>query len=101
LLRELTARQFVDWVLYDLEEPFGEAHHDRRVALLAAVIAGSAGATTSDGKPYTAATFLAALHGDPAPPAPPPPRQTGAEIEARIMNWVTTANDATRRRGAR
>ena len=89
MLRSLTSKQFLEWKTYNDIEPFGEERQDIRFALLASVIAGSAGAKTTDGKPYTADSFLQSLNFDkPAKIVTQPVEQMEYMLEA----WIGSSN---------
>ncbi len=95
MLRTLTAKQFLELRAYDEIEPFGEARTDLRFAILASVVAGSLGASSRDGKPYTANTFLRSLYGDEIEEKKEPGKskiQSVAEMEQHLKDWIDVSN---------
>lgn len=91
MLRGITALQFQELLAV---ESFAEEHMDLRFALLASVIAGSLGAKTMDGQPYTPQSFLSRLHPELGVVETAP--QPAARIIGRLDAWMNGSNAALR-----
>lgn len=103
MLRTITWPQFLELMVFeeiDRDDPIHiDPREDKRFALLASVVAGSAGAIAADGTPYTYDTFLRSL--DPEHYGEPPKKrqQTVEEMETHILDWISGSNSSFRERG--
>jgi hypothetical protein len=92
MLRTLTWSQFLEiMALYELE-PLGLDRIDLLFALLASVVAGSAGAKGVDGKDYTPANFLRGLRPADDAVSIPVRKQTVEQMEAHLTGWIMASN---------
>ena len=60
-MQHISAREFAEWMAYARLESFGDVREDRRVALLAAVIAAGAGMKGKDDKSLDPSDFYELL----------------------------------------
>lgn len=89
MLRQIDTHQFNEIRALAEIEPFGEDRMDIRFAILASVIAGSAGAKAKDGQPYSAEHFLRALRFEPETEAP----KQSLEYQTQVLNsWIDGSN---------
>lgn len=89
MLQGITWEQFLELQHYCESDFRSTERWDLRLAILAAVVAGSAGAKGVDGKPYAVRHYLQALG---VIAEPPRPKQTLEEISMHLDHWIKGSN---------
>jgi len=82
LMERMSAREFDDWRLYAVLEPFGEERADLRMGILASVIANANSDPKKRTKPFDPKDFMPDFAAEPEKPMTPKQLATIALFEA-------------------
>lgn len=85
--RAITSREFAEWRAYDRLSPIGAERMDWLIAMLASVVANTAG---KKGKPFEAKDFV--------PKWGPPERKSAAALQQMFEQWATIHNEVEAQR---
>ena len=94
MLKEMSAPAFRDWQLYGALAPFTEERDDIRFARLYQFLVNLQRDSKEHPQPFPIEDFILKF-GDSSPPAKPVvKKQTIAEQERNIMDWIAGSNQA-------
>jgi hypothetical protein len=93
LLRELDARELLEWQVLEGINPYGQLREDFRFAVLSATFMAAMGAKKQDGTEFTSGDFLLTFkEAEIVEPIEQTAEQQAAAAEMAIKMWVAAAN---------